>query len=447
MRDFGIIGLGRIGTSMARNMSSKGIMVSLYDKSYNPLANLKSDYPELESSLVFDDINKFISSISQPRKVLVLVPSGPDLDEVISILIKNLDPNDILIDGGNTNPNVSFKNHQTIKSKNILYLGVGVSGGVKGVLEGPSIMIGGDTNAFDQVKNIFSQITSKTINDSKSFEFFGDSNQGHFVKMIHNGIEYVEMQIISSIYYLMINSKKYTYGDVAKIFQEWNDIDLKSYLLEISLLKLTEKKDDNYLLDRIDDKAYDNGTGRWMLKHAINLGCSVSMLNSALDSRFISGNYYTRSKANKFIKRDKKKYDINFESLANAYRFCRLINYLQVFLLIDSANKSYGWNISISNALNVWSNGSIIKSNLINKLLNDYSVDNILDDKNIFNNLNELKPGLIDILKISLRNDVSLPCFNEALNYFNQISSTSLSTKLIQAQRNYFGSHQIKLTK
>lgn len=155
MRDLGIIGLGRIGTSMARNMSSKGIMVSLYDKSYNPLANLKSDYPELESSLVFDDINKFISSISQPRKVLVLVPSGPDLDEVISILIKNLDPNDILIDGGNTNPNVSFKNHQTIKSKNILYLGVGVSGGVKGVLEGPSIMIGGDINAFDQVKNIF----------------------------------------------------------------------------------------------------------------------------------------------------------------------------------------------------------------------------------------------------------------------------------------------------
>ena len=162
MSDFGIIGIGRIGTSMARNMSSKGIIVSLYDKSHNSLAKLKSDYPELESSLVFDDIYKFISSISKPRKVLVLVPSGPALDEVISILIKHLDPNDILIDGGNTNPNVSLKNHQTIKSKNLLYLGMGVSGGVKGVLEGPSIMIGGDTNAFDQVKNIFSKITSKT---------------------------------------------------------------------------------------------------------------------------------------------------------------------------------------------------------------------------------------------------------------------------------------------
>tara|TARA_Y200000002_G_scaffold295228_1_gene249653 strand:- start:1585 stop:2925 length:1341 start_codon:yes stop_codon:yes gene_type:complete len=445
MSDLGIIGIGRIGTSMARNMSSKGIIISLYDKSQNSLANLKSDYPELQSSLVFDDINKFISSISKPRKVIVLVPSGSALDEVISILIKYLDSNDILIDGGNTNPNVSFKNHQTIKSKNLLYLGMGVSGGVKGVLDGPSIMIGGDTNAFDQVKNIFSQITSKTIIDSKSFEYFGDSNQGHFVKMIHNGIEYVEMQLISSIYYLMINSKKYMYEDVAKIFKKWNDSDLNSYLLEISLVKLTEKKDDSYLFDRIDDKADDNGTGRWMLKHAINLGCSVSLLNSAVDSRLISNDNTTRSKANKWIKEDKKEYNLDIESIANAYRFCRLINYLQAFLLISSANKSYGWNISISNALIVWSNGSIIKSNLINKLLNDYSVNNILDDKNIFNNLNDLKPGLIYILKTSLRNDVSLPCFNEALNYFNQISSTSLSTKLIQAQRNYFGSHEIKI--
>ena len=445
MSDFGIIGIGRIGTSMARNMSSKGIKVSLYDKSHNSLVNLKSNYPELESSLVFDDINKFISSISKPRKVLVLVPSGAALDELISILIKHLDSNDILIDGGNTNPNISSKNHQTIKSNKLLYLGIGVSGGVKGVLEGPSIMIGGDTNAFDQVKNIFSQITSKTINDSKSFEFFGDSNQGHFVKMIHNGIEYVEMQLISSIYYLIKNSEKYIYDDIVKIFQKWNDIDLNSYLLEISIVKLSEKTDDSYLLDKIDDRADDNGTGRWMLKQAINLGCSVSMLNSAIDSRFISRNTKTRSKANKFIKEDKKEYDIDFESLTKAYRFCRLINYFQAFLLIGSANKSYGWNISISNALNVWSNGSIIKSNLINKLLNDYSVDNILNDKNIFNNLNELKPGLIDILNTSLINDVSLPCFSEALNYFNQISSSSLSTKLIQAQRNYFGSHEIKI--
>ena len=384
MSDFGIIGIGRIGTSMARNMSSNGIIVSLFDKSHNSLDNLKNDYPELDSSLVFDDINKFISSISKPRKVLILVPSGPALDEVISLLIQHLDSNDILIDGGNTNPNVSFENHQTIKSKNLLYLGMGVSGGVKGVL-------------------------------------------------------------ISSIYYLMINSKKYSYEDVAKIFNKWNDIDLNSYLLEISLLKLTEKTDDSYLLDRIDDKADDNGTGRWMLKHAIDLGCSVSMLNSAIDSRFISNNNSTRSKANKLINEDKKEYDIDFESLANAYRFCRLINYFQAFLLMDSANKSYGWNISISNALNVWSNGSIIKSKLINKLISDFSVDNILDDKNIFNNLNELKPGIIDILNKSLINDVSLPCFNEALNYFNQISSSSLSTKLIQAQRNYFGSHEIKI--
>lgn len=445
MTDFGIIGVGRIGTSLARNMSSNGIKVSLYDKSFDTSTDIKNHYSELESSLIFNDINKFISSISLPRKVLVLVPSGPSLDEVISICIKNLDSNDILIDAGNTNPNMSFKNHQKIKSKNLLYLGMGVSGGVEGVLKGPSIMIGGDLKAFNEVKNIFSKITSNTINNSKSFELFGDSNQGHFVKMVHNGIEYVEMQLISSIYYLMIKSNKYKYDDIAKIFKKWSKSDLNSYLLEISSTKLLEKTDGNFLLDIIDDKADDNGTGRWMLKYGVDLGCSLSMLNAALDSRFISKNNNVRLKFSKSIKKDIREYDINISSLADAYSFCRLINYVQAFLLIDSANQNYGWDISISKALNVWSNGSIIKSDLINSLYKDYSVDDILDDKKIFNTLNELKPRLIEVLNLSLKNDVSLPCFSEALSYINQISSLSLSTKLIQAQRNQFGSHKINI--
>ena len=445
MTDFGIIGVGRIGTSLARNMSSNGIKVSLYDKSFDTSTDIKTHYSELESSLVFNDINKFISSISLPRKVLVLVPSGPSLDEVISICIKNLDSNDILIDAGNTNPNMSFKNHQKIKSKNLLYLGMGVSGGVEGVLKGPSIMIGGDLKAFNEVKNIFSKITSNTINNSKSFELFGDSNQGHFVKMVHNGIEYVEMQLISSIYYLMIKSNKYKYDDIAKIFKKWSKSDLNSYLLEISSTKLLEKTDGNFLLDIIDDKADDNGTGRWMLKYGVDLGCSLSMLNAALDSRFISKNNNVRLKFSNSIKKDISEYDINISSLADAYSFCRLINYVQAFLLIDSANQNYGWDISISKALNVWSNGSIIKSDLINSLYKDYSVDDILDDKKIFKTINELKPRLIEVLNLSLKNDVSLPCFSEALSYINQISSLSLSTKLIQAQRNQFGSHKINI--
>ena len=445
MTDFGIIGVGRIGSSLARNMSSNGIKVSLYDKSFDTSTDIQTHYSELESSLVFNDINKFISSISLPRKVLVLVPSGPSLDEVISLCIKNLDSNDILIDAGNTNPTISFKNHQKIKLKNLLYLGMGISGGVEGVLKGPSIMIGGDLKAFNEVKSIFSKITSNTINRSKSFELFGDSNQGHFVKMVHNGIEYVEMQLISSIYYLMIKSNKYKYDDIAKIFKKWSKSDLNSYLLEISSIKLLEKIDGNFLLDIIDDKADDNGTGRWMLKYGVDLGCSLSMLNAALDSRFISKNNNVRLKFSNSIKKENREYDININSLADAYSFCRLINYVQAFLLIDSANQSYGWDISISKALNVWSNGSIIKSDLINTLYKDYSVDDILDDKKIIKTLNELKPRLIDVLNLTLKNDVSLPCFSEALIYINQISSLSLSTKLIQAQRNHFGSHKINI--
>lgn len=339
MTDFGIIGVGRIGTSFARNMSLNGIKVSLYDKNFDTSTDIKTHYSELESSLVFNDINKFISSISLPRKVLVLVPSGPSLDEVISLCIKNLNSNDILIDAGNTNPTISSENHQKIKSKNLLYLGMGVSGGVEGVLKGPSIMIGGDLKAFNEVKKIFSKITSNTINNSKSFELFGDSNQGHFVKMVHNGIEYVEMQLISSIYYFMIKSNKYKYDDIAKVFKKWSKSDLNSYLLEISSTKLLEKTDGNFLLDIIDDKADDNGTGRWMLKYGLDLGCSLNMLNAALDSRFISKNNNARLKFNNSIKKEIMEYDININSLTDAYSFCRLINYVQAFLLSPYAIK------------------------------------------------------------------------------------------------------------
>ena len=439
MNEFGIIGVGRIGASMARNMLSKGIKMSLYDKNF-----INSDN-ELNSSLIYDDLAEFVNSISKPRKILIFVPSGDPSNQVISELIQNLDSNDIIIDGGNTNPGVSFDNHQKVKSKNLLYLGMGVSGGVKGVLKGPSIMIGGDIKAYDQIKNSLSLITSKTIDNSQSFKLFGDSNQGHFVKMIHNGIEYVEMQLISSVYYIMINSKKYNYDDIAKIFEKWNDSELQSYLLEISIRKILEKTDDGHLIDRIDDEAEDNGTGRWMLNYAIELGCSVNMLNAALDSRFISKSKDDRKKISEKTEVSHKNYEIDIDALTKAYSFCRLINFIQAFLLINSANKKYGWNISISDALNVWSNGSIIKSSLINSLYKNYSVDNIISDKKIFKDLNELKSGLIDTLSTSLRNDVSVPCFNEALIYFNQISNATLSTKLIQAQRNYFGSHKIKI--
>ena len=439
MNEFGIIGVGRIGASMARNMLSKGIKMSLYDKNF-----INSDN-ELNSSLIYDDLAEFVNSISKPRKILIFVPSGGPSDEVISELIQNLDSNDIIIDGGNTNPGVSFDNHQKIKSKNLLYLGMGVSGGVKGVLKGPSIMIGGDIKAYNEIKNSLSLITSKTIDNSQSFKLFGDSNQGHFVKMIHNGIEYVEMQLISSVYYIMINSKKYNYDDIAKIFEKWNDSELQSYLLEISIRKILEKTDDGHLIDRIDDEAEDNGTGRWMLNYAIELGCSVNMLNAALDSRFISKNKDDRKKISEKTEVSHKNYEIDIDALTKAYSFCRLINFIQAFLLINSANKKYGWNISVLDVLNVWSNGSIIKSSLINSLYKNYLVDNIISDKKIFKDLNELKSGLIDTLSTSLRNDVSVPCFNEALIYFNQISNATLSTKLIQAQRNYFGSHKIKI--
>lgn len=449
MNSWGIIGIGRIGLSMARNMSSKGISLSLYDKSFEEKQDVlfkgKNLHTELNKASFFKDILRFVESIEKPRKVLILVPSGKPTDNVIGKLLQILDEGDIIIDAGNTNPIVSFNNKLKIQKNKMLYLGIGVSGGVQGVLDGPSIMIGGDNVAFNQVKDDLSLITSKSIDNSNSYDLFGDSNQGHFVKMVHNGIEYVEMQLIASIYKLLISSNNYKNQEIAEIFDEWNKTELKSYLLEISIKQILERTDDNYLIEKIDDEAKDNGTGRWMLNYGIELGIPLSMLSSAMDTRFISRFKSFRKEISKMTKQSSNNYTIDIKSLKIAYQFCRHINFIQAFCLINAANKNYDWNISVSKALNVWSNGSIIKSSQINDLFLNYSVENILSDKKIIKDLNDYKPEIINVILISLKNDISIPCFSEALNYFNSISNNSLSTKMIQAQRNFFGSHPIKI--
>ena len=449
MNSWGIIGIGRIGLSMARNMCSKGISLSLYDKSFEEKQDVlfkgKNLHTELNKASFFKDILRFVESIEKPRKVLILVPSGKPTDNVIGKLLQILDEGDIIIDAGNTNPIVSFNNKLKIQKNKMLYLGIGVSGGVQGVLEGPSIMIGGDNVAFNQVKDDLSLITSKSIDNSNSYDLFGDSNQGHFVKMVHNGIEYVEMQLIASIYKLLISSNNYKNQEIAEIFDEWNKTELKSYLLEISIKQILERTDDNYLIEKIDDEAKDNGTGRWMLNYGIELGIPLSMLASAMDTRFISRFKSFRKEISKMTKQSSNNYTIDIKSLKIAYQFCRHINFIQAFCLINAANKNYDWNISVSKALNVWSNGSIIKSSQINDLFLNYSVENILSDKKIIKDLNNYKPEIINVILISLKNDISIPCFSEALNYFNSISNNSLSTKMIQAQRNFFGSHPIKI--
>ena len=449
MNSWGIIGIGRIGLSMARNMSSKGISLSLYDKSFEEKQDVlfkgKNLHTELNKASFFKDILHFVESIEKPRKVLILVPSGKPTDNVIGKLLQILDEGDIIIDAGNTNPIVSFNNKLKVQKNKMLYLGIGVSGGVQGVLDGPSIMIGGDNVAFNQVKDDLSLITSKSIDNSNSYDLFGDSNQGHFVKMVHNGIEYVEMQLIASIYKLLISSNNYKNQEIAEIFHKWNKTELKSYLLEISIKQILERTDDNYLIEKIDDEAKDNGTGRWMLNYGIELGIPLSMLSSAMDTRFISRFKSFRKEISKMTKQSSNNYTIDIKSLKIAYQFCRHINFIQAFCLINAANKNYDWNISVSKALNVWSNGSIIKSSQINDLFLNYSVENILSDKKIIKDLNDYKPEIINVILISLKNDISIPCFSEALNYFNSISNNSLSTKMIQAQRNFFGSHPIKI--
>ena len=440
--DFGLVGLGVMGRNFLLNVADHHFSAIGLDTDAQKVADLKDEghSDDIEGTL---DKVEFIKKLARPRKIMLLVPAGGPVDHVITDLLPLLDSGDLIIDGGNSHFEDTNRRFTSLKSKDIHFMGSGVSGGSEGARMGPSIMPGGDSKAYEIIKPIFEAVAAK-VNNEPCVDFMGKGSAGNYVKMIHNGIEYVEMQLIASIYKLLIESNNYTNQNIAQIFEDWNN-NLNSYLIDISTKKMLEKIDDEYLLEKIDDIADDNGTGRWMLNYGVELGCSLSMLSSALNTRFISKLKSERNELNKSIKQNSVEYKVDINSLKNAYKFCRLVNYIQAFCLINSANKNYNWQISILKALNVWSNGSIIKSSLINDLYSNYFVENILNDKKIIKDLNESKSDLINIITLSLKNDISIPCFNDALEYFNSISNNSLSTNMIQAQRNFFGSHSIKI--
>ncbi len=442
---FGVIGLGVMGSSLSLNIAEKGYTLSVYNRiapgEEHNVSNFLKKVDEGMQVIGFTELEVFINSLERPRKILIMIKAGHAIDTLIEALIPMLSKGDILIDGGNSHYLDTNKRSEYLKSKQLHFIGCGVSGGEEGARKGPSIMPGGDKASYEIIAPVLEAIAAKDKNDKACCTHVGVDGAGHFVKMVHNGIEYAEMQLLAEIYACLAITKGNE--EIAAILSGWNTTDLSGYLLEITINILKTKEDGKYILDTILDKAGNKGTGSWSTKAAFDLGTVNTMMSSAVFARYVSSFKEKRTQLSKRIKKDSKAVnpqDIN--SLKEAYRFARIMNHHQGFELIRLASKTFNWDLNISEIARIWTNGCIIRSEFMEQsveVFNDH--ESYLDEPSIFEVLASKEKEIAKSIVYSLSHRIPFDTFWSAYNHWIAITTENLPANLIQAQRDYFGAH------
>ena len=434
----GLIGLGVMGENIARNFIDHGIEVRAFNSSKKKLDQVKNT---VDKGLFYGytSIEEMIESIKQPRLILSMVPAGDATKEVIHTLSKKLSEGDWIIDGGNSNYKDSEENGAQLEKKKINFAGLGVSGGENGARYGPALMLG--VKNIDMIKSIqkcLDEIAAIDSEKNKCFKTYSGYGAGHFVKMVHNGIEYAEMQLISEIYDLLRKNDKGR-DDIEDIFNKLAESEQGSYLFEITKKIISKKENEEYVLDRISSVANHKGTGKWTIEAGMELEVPVPSIAAAFDSRVISHNTLplVSSKKNETT-------EISYEKIYEAIYQLRISIFLQGLSLIKKGSVEYGWNISIEDVLYNWKSGCIIRTKLLNSLP---SLINIFENKSNVqvDKLLEITPISSELINLANQKSVPTPCMSASLNWLLSIFSNSLPTNLIQAQRDYFGSHMVEL--
>lgn len=444
--EFGLVGLGVMGKSLARNFSRKGVSLSLYNRfvkgSEEQIAEkCIQEYPELQSALGFEDLKLFAESLEQPRKIFLMIKAGQETDVFIDQLLPYLSDGDVLIDGGNSYYGDTKKRMEFLKLKGIHFVGTGVSGGELGALNGPSIMPSGSVEAYALVEKYLTGIAAKDKNGEPCCTYIGKDGSGHFVKMIHNGIEYAEMQLIAEVYAYLRYAVKLDPPQIASVFSAWNSGALNSYLLGITAALLIKKEGEDWLIDLILDKAGNKGTGNWATIAASELGQPATLITSALFARYVS-----TIRENIFVHKEPAAvYDFNTAALGeikDAYTLARIVNHQQGFMLIHEASQKYAWDLNFSEIARIWTNGCIIRSTFMEDLIPVLKTDsNIFLHSEILKQLKNLKPALKAFTIGALQYDLSVPSHLAAVDYLNVLAGQYATANIIQAQRDYFGAH------
>ncbi|NKE04998.1 MULTISPECIES: NADP-dependent phosphogluconate dehydrogenase [Mesobacillus] len=449
-QQIGVIGLAVMGKNLAMNIESRGYSVSVYNRSREKTDEMLEETKGKKVVGTYS-IEEFVQSLEKPRKILLMVKAGAATDATIEQLKPHLEKGDIIIDGGNTYFADTQRRNQELSELGLHFIGTGVSGGEEGALHGPSIMPGGQKEAYDLVAPIFQDIAAK-VNGEACTTYIGPDGAGHYVKMVHNGIEYGDMQLISESYFMLKHVLGLNADELHEVFAEWNKGELDSYLIEITADIFTKKDDETGepLVDMILDTAGQKGTGKWTSQSALDLGVPLPIITESVFARFISAMKQERVEASKVLSGPEARSfdgdrDAFIESIRKALYLSKICSYAQGFAQMRAASEEYGWDLNYGDIAMIFRGGCIIRAQFLQKIKEAYDRDpalkNLLLDPYFKEIAESYQQSLREIISAAVMNGIPVPSFSAALSYFDSYRTETLPANLIQAQRDYFGAH------
>jgi 6-phosphogluconate dehydrogenase len=462
--DIGLIGLAVMGQNLVLNMANHGFSVGVYNRTTATTDEFIASLPNESADKVhagtvdrvkgYHTVEEFVSSLKSPRRVMIMVKAGKPVDAVIDQLKPLLSPGDIIIDGGNSDFRDTNRRHEEIKAAGLRFIGTGVSGGEEGALKGPSIMPGGHHEAWPFVKDVFQAISAKVgpNNDIPCCDWVGDAGAGHYVKMVHNGIEYGDMQLICEAYFILKHALGLSNDELYDVFKTWNEGELESYLIEITrdIFTVKDEKTGKYLVDEILDTAQQKGTGKWMSQHALDLGVPTTLITEAVYARCLSAQKDARVRASKVLTGpadakftgDRKQF---IEDVRQALYASKLCSYAQGYVQLDAAAAEFGWKLNNGNIALLWRGGCIIRSRFLGDIKAAFdknpSLENLLLDDFFADAVKKAQPGWRRTVATAVELGLPIPVFSAALSYYDGYRNARLPANLLQAQRDYFGAH------
>ena len=452
----GVVGMAVMGKNLALNIESRGNTVAIFNRTGSKTKAVVEEHPDkkLVPSYKIED---FVASLEKPRRIIMMVKAGAGTDAVIKELLPLLDKGDVLIDGGNTFFEDTMRRSAELDKSGINFIGMGVSGGELGALHGPSLMPGGQKEAYDLVAPILEAISAKAEDGAPCVTYIGPNGAGHYVKMVHNGIEYGDMELIAESYNLMRNLLGLDVKEMADIFSEWNKGELDSYLIDITADILTRKDDlgsDKPIVDMILDRAGNKGTGKWSSQSALELGVPQSVITESVYARYISAMKQERVEASKVLPKPVANVSVDkkeaIEMIRKALYFSKLMSYAQGFEQLRFASEKYDWKLQYGDLAKIWRAGCIIRARFLQNITDAYNekldLQNLLLDDYFLNIAKNYQESVRDLVGVAVKAGVPVPGFSAAISYYDSYRSAVLPANLTQAQRDYFGAHTYERT-
>ncbi len=449
--DIGLIGLAVMGQNLVMNMNDHGFTVAVFNRTVEKVDTFLKGPAKGSNVIGTHSLEEFISKLKRPRRIMLMVKAGDAVDHFIEMCLPHLEEGDIIIDGGNSHFPDTNRRCAALQKKGIHFIGSGISGGEEGARHGPSIMPGGSADAWPHVKSIFQGIAAKVENGEPCCDWVGEDGAGHYVKMVHNGIEYGDMQLICEAYSLLRHIVGLSHEELSATFTEWNKGDLDSYLIEISSQIFNHKDEDgSYLLDKILDSAGQKGTGKWTAQNALDVGMPLTLIGEAVFARCLSSLKEERVRSSQLLKGpnpaplsgDKKEW---IEAIRQALYASKIISYAQGYMLMREAAKLYGWKLNYGGIALMWRGGCIIRSRFLGDIKKAYDknpeLDSLLADDFFKDAIHACQASWRKVVALAAEHGVPAPCFSTALAYYDGYRSAVLPANLLQAQRDFFGAH------